>query len=118
MQAILVPNRDNLLEHKNKKKSTTRAQNDIVDLEKGCELEGLAGLHDGLDRENSGQVANERGDDDLVGGHGCDALDIGVEMDGKTVGDSGEEEVCESHDRTNDRSCKRQRSIFERVFGG
>ena len=89
-----------------------------MDLEKGRELEGLTVLHEGLDGENSGEVTNESGDNDLVGGKGGDTLDIGVEVDGETVRDGGEEDICEGHDRENDRNCDASVSIFEQLFGG
>lgn len=74
--------RQNLLEHKRKKKCTTRAENNIVYLEKEGKLLWLTCLHDFADAKDSGEIASEDAENDWLGRKRSRTADIMGEMIG------------------------------------
>lgn len=80
MEPLLVHDRQNLLEHERQKKSTASAEDDIMDLEEGRQLEWFLVPHNRLNAEDSGQVCHERHHDGAIACHGRFIADISVEM--------------------------------------
>jgi hypothetical protein len=81
---------ENLLEHEREKKSATRAENDIMYLEKEGKLLWLTCLHDFADAKDSGKIAGKNTENDRLGWKRSSTTDImGVMVrnmvDGKVI---------------------------------
>lgn len=80
---VLPPYRQDLFEHEDEEEQAPRSQIYIMYLEQEVELLGLTCLHDFADPENSDQVANQRADNDGLGGERRGAANIMCEVVGK-----------------------------------
>jgi len=70
-EAILPPDGNDLLAHENEEEATSRAEDDIMELEKKGELEGLLVAAQFSETEDDGEVDDEGREDGRPGGEGC-----------------------------------------------